>query len=465
MSPEVPQSIFRILIHMSTIDKLNLKSTLLDQFKVFESELNGKSQKPMHKIRQQAIQSFDGLGFPTTKHEEWKYTNLGKVLKEAYEFGKDSPLQKADIQSVMLPDMGNCNTIVFVNGVYTPSLSTIVSAEDVLVVKDLEEAYETHEALVAPYFGKLTNTQEEALIALNTAFAQKGVFIHVPANKVVEEPTILYFISDARQGNCGTQPRSLIVIGQSAQATFVDKTDTIGDHASFSNSVTEIVVESNARMEHYKVQNDTEKASYVGTTQIHQSSDSYYANTTVSLNGALVRNNLNAALDGSNIESHMFGLYMLTGKTHVDNHSIADHLKPHSFSNELYKGILDGNSTGVFNGKIFVRQDAQKTNAYQQNRNILLSDNSSINTKPQLEIWADDVKCSHGATTGNLEEEALFYLRSRGIAETEARALLIHAFGNEIVEKVTLKPLRLYLEKLVMERLGLELESITALED
>ncbi|WP_299457944.1 Fe-S cluster assembly protein SufD [uncultured Microscilla sp.] len=441
---------------MSTIDKLNLKSTLLEQFKTFENTLNGKSQKPIHKIRQQAIQSFDGLGFPTTKHEEWKYTNLGKVLKEAYAFGQTSPLQKADIEQFFLPNMPKANNIVFVNGVYQPALSQIVSSEDVLVVKNLEEAYDTHTALVEPHFAQLANSEEEALIALNTAFVQDGVFIHVPANKVVEEPTVLYFINDARNENVGVQPRSLIVIEKGAQATFVDKTDTIGGQASFSNAVMEVVVEPNARMTHYKVQNDQPNASYVGTTQVKQASDSYYANTTISLNGGVIRNNLNIALDGSNVESNMFGLYMLTGNTHVDNHSVADHLKPHSLSNELYKGVLDGKSTGVFNGKIFVRQDAQKTNAYQQNRNILLSDNSSINTKPQLEIWADDVKCSHGATTGNLDEEALFYLRSRGIATNEARALLIHAFGNEIVDKIELEPLRIYLENLVMERLEVQ---------
>lgn len=449
---------------MSTIDKLNLKSTLLEQFKAFENELNGESKKPIHKIRQQAIQTFDGLGFPTTKHEEWKYTNLGKVLKEAYSFEQASGLTKADIESFFLPNMPTCNTIVFVNGAYEPTLSNIVSSEEVLVVKTLEEAYDTHESLVAPYFDQLTKTSEEALTALNTAFTKNGLFIHVPANKVVEEPVVMYFIADARQANQGVQPRTLIVAEQGSKATFVDKTDTLGDNASFSNAVMEIVVEANARVEHYKVQNDQDKASYVGTTQVKQAADSYYANTTISLNGALVRNNLNIALDGSNVESHMFGLYMLTGKTHVDNHSIADHLKPHSFSNELYKGILDEGSTGVFNGKIFVRQDAQKTNAYQQNRNILLSDNASINTKPQLEIWADDVKCSHGATTGNIDEESMFYLRSRGIAENEARALLIHAFGNEIIEKITLEPLRVYLEKLVMQRLGVELDPITDFE-
>ena len=449
---------------MSTIDKLNLKSTLLEQFKVFESELNGESKKPIHKIRQEAIQTFDGLGFPTTKHEEWKYTNLGKVLKQDYVFGQRSELQTSDIQQFLLPNLPNANTIVFVNGAYEPRLSTIVSSEEVLVVKKLEEAYDTHEALVAPHFGQLTKTSEEAMIALNTAFTNNGIFIHVPANKVVEEPVLMYFITDTREANQGAQPRALIVVEQGAKATFVDKMDTLGEHASFNNAVTEIVVAPNARVAHYKVQNDQAHASYVGTTQVKQAADSYYANTTISLNGAVVRNNLNIALDGSNVESHMFGLYMMTGNTHVDNHSIADHLKPHSMSNELYKGILDGSSTGVFNGKIFVRQDAQKTNAYQQNRNILLSDNASINTKPQLEIWADDVKCSHGATTGNLEEEALFYLRSRGIAEHEARALLIHAFGNEIIEKIELEPLRVHLEQLVMQRLGVDLNPIADFE-
>ncbi|NJO00487.1 MAG: Fe-S cluster assembly protein SufD [Bacteroidia bacterium] len=211
-----------------------------------------------------------------------------------------------------------------------------------------------------------------------------------------------------------------------------------------------------ARIRHYKIQNDHAQSHYIGATQVYQQTRSTYDNLTVSLDGGLIRNNLTIRLDGEHIEANMYGLYMLRGESHVDNHSAVDHCQPNSVSNELYKGILDDRSTGVFNGKIFVRKYAQKTNAYQQNRNVLLSDSATINTKPQLEIWADDVKCSHGATTGSLDTNALFYLQSRGVPEREARSLLIYAFGYEVVEKINLVYLRNYLDNLITKRLGID---------
>ncbi|NJL13882.1 MAG: Fe-S cluster assembly protein SufD [Microscillaceae bacterium] len=264
----------------------------------------------------------------------------------------------------------------------------------------------------------------------------------------------MHQITDSRSHNTFAQPRMLWVFEEGSRAVLLDQCQTLGENASWNNAVSEIYVGPKAHIQHYKIQNDQPQAHLTQTTEVHQKGQSIYENITISLNGGLVRNNLHIALEGEYIESNMFGLFMLTGQTLVDNHSIADHRQPNSVSNELYKGILDERSTGVFNGKIYVRPQAQKTNAYQQNRTILLKDTASINTKPQLEIWADDVKCSHGATTGNLDESSLFYLRARGVPEAQARALLIRAFGNEIVEKIKLPSLRQYLEQEIDARLG-----------
>jgi Fe-S cluster assembly protein SufD len=426
---------------------------LLAHFQDFERSLNGKSQSAWHQIRRKAIEHFQNLGIPSPKHEEWKYTNLNKVFKPSYVFGTDSDLQKADIEALMLPNL-EANVLVVVNGRYRADMSTIISSDKQLIIRTLAETYESDQDLIEQYFAKHLNLENEAFTALNTAFADSGLFIQVPHNQVVNNPIMIYYLNDSRKQNVVVQPRNLFIFGRNSQATLIEKYDTLGDFAGLSNIVTETFVAENAHINHYRLQNERENAYQINTTQVQQSRDSHYNNITISLQGGLIRNNLHISLAGENIESHMLGLYMLDGKSHVDNHTVADHQQPNSMSNELYKGILAGNSTGVFNGKIFVRKDAQKTNAYQQNRNVLLSDSANVNTKPQLEIWADDVKCSHGATTGSLDETAMFYLRARGIPPKEARALLVHAFAYEILEKIDIEAVREYLNKVVLARLN-----------
>ncbi len=426
---------------------LNINS-LKSHFKVWEDSLNGERLSDWHKLRQQALDTFESLDFPHAKHEEWKYTNIQKLLKTAFAFDAMPQLNAAQIESVLLPE-ANANRLVFVNGHYQAQFSKIISPATQLTVLPLAEAKLQHTEVFAAHFGKIAKTNEEVFTALNTAFAENGIFIHVPDNQVLENPIYFYFITDAQQAAVFVQPRNLMIIGKNAQVTFIDKIDTIGENVSLNNAVSEIFLGENAHLQHYKIQKEQANANHICTTQVHQPSNSHYYNVTISLSGGIIRNNLNIELDGQNVESNMFGLYMLKGTTHVDNHSIADHKKPNSVSNELYKGILDEKSTGVFNGKIFVRQDAQKTNAYQQNRNVLLTDTASMNTKPQLEIWADDVKCSHGATTGVLDENALFYMQARGIPVQKARTLLIQAFANEIIEKIKLEDLRAHLLELI----------------
>jgi len=235
----------------------------------------------------------------------------------------------------------------------------------------------------------------------------------------------------------------------------VESYRTLGDEASFTNSVTEVVVARDARVEYYKVQNDTNQSYHIGTTQVRQSDNSLFYSATVTLNGGFVRNNLNIVLDGEHCEAHMYGLYIPNGKQHIDNHTLVDHAKPNSYSNELYKGILEERATGAFNGKIYVRPDAQKTNAYQSCKNVVLSPDATMNTKPQLEIYADDVKCSHGTTTGKLNDEALFYMRSRGIPKEQAQTLLMYAFAEDVMNKIKIAPIREYLEGVVAEKLAM----------
>jgi Fe-S cluster assembly protein SufD len=290
-------------------------------------------------------------------------------------------------------------------------------------------------------------------VALNTAYSEQGTFIYVADHQVVEKPVLLYFFSDTTESKVIAHPRNLFLIGKNSQATFVEYFHTIGEQASYNNAVTEIVLEDHAVAAYYKIETESENALHTGTTQVNQSASSLFSATTIALSGGVIRNNLNIALDAEGCEAHMFGLTLLKNQDHVDNHTVADHRKPNSFSNELYKNILDDRSTGVFNGKIFVRPNAQKTNAFQSNMNVLLTDNAVINTKPQLEIWADDVKCSHGATTGQIDQEQMFYLRSRGLSEETARAMLLYAFAIDVLENIKIPALREQLDQMISDRL------------
>lgn len=427
-----------------------LKAKYLEHFASYEQGLNGAKQSTMHQKRRAALARFEALGFPSIKHEEWKYTNLKQLLSQDYHLDQTSELNVSDLEGILYQQV-EANHLVFVNGRLQTELSQVKSPN--LKVQTFEAAIAEKSPLLDNYFAEIADSENDSLTALNTAFARYGSVIEVADNQVVDLPVLCYFITNGGEEQIAVQPRNLWLIGKNSQVSFVDTLHNLGKAASFSNMVTEIFVETSAIVKHYKIQND-ENAYHIGTTQVKQADKSVYTNITVTLAAVLLRNNLNLLLDGEHIEGNMYGLYMMAGKAHADNHSIADHLKPNSVSNELYKGILEDQASGVFNGKIFVRQDAQKTNAYQQNRNVLLSDTASVNTKPQLEIWADDVKCSHGATTGSLDKNALFYLRSRGIPEQEARALLVHAFANEIIEKIDIVPIREHLESLVLKRLS-----------
>jgi len=431
----------------------NFKDKLVADFQATEGRLNGETKSDVHLKRREAIQNFEKLGFPTIKHEEWKYSSLNNLIKQAFDFNVKTEFGVDDVAALEIPHLQG-NILYFVNGIYNAALSRVVSPESQLQILSFGKAIKEQPEMLASYFGKYANYQDDAFTALNTAFAHDGVVIHVPAGKVVEEPIIVRFITDARTVNAASQPRNLIVVGKNAEVKIAESFRTIGDNGSFTNVVTEIVVEENANVQYYKVQNESDKAYHIGTTQVSQKSNSHFYAVTVTVNGGFVRNNLNIVLDGQNCEAFMYGLYFPNGKQHIDNHTLVDHAKPNSYSNELYKGILKDKSTGVFNGKIFVRDHATKTNAYQSCRNIMLSDDASMNTKPQLEIYNDDVKCSHGTTTGKFNEEALFYMRSRGIPKDEAMTLLMYAFCEDVISQIKIDSIKGYLEGMIAEKLG-----------
>ena len=416
---------------------------------------NGSSG--LEAIRKNAFHRFNEKGIPAARNEEWKYTRIGSLFNKEYDFPLHAAnISEEDLNSVRLPGYEAANEIVFVNGIFSQEHSTIRSAD--LIILPLEAAAKgEYREVVETHLGHSANYQKDGINALNTAFVHGGVFVHVKKGKLTEHPVYIYHISDARSANIFSQPRSLMHLAENAQLELVETHATFGVGESFTNSVVEIVVEKEALLEYYKIQNDAAHTNQVSTTHIRQIGKSYTHTVTISLNGNIVRNNLNVVLEAENCESHLYGLYFLNGNTHVDNHTVVDNVKPNCFSNELYKGIIADNATGVFNGKIFVQPQAQKTNAYQSNKNILLSDGASVNTKPQLEIFADDVKCSHGCTIGRLDEEGLFYLQSRGIHEDVARSLLVQAFAVDVLEHIKPVAIRNYVDQLISERLDFDI--------
>lgn len=420
--------------------------------KKFDQLQSTDKNNQLSSIRQEAFSVLSKVGIPTARHEEWKYTRIGGLFNKEYQFPVATQFSAAELNPLRLPGHENANEIVFVNGLFSSTLSSIRSKGLVLV--PLEAAAQNeYKDIVAKHFGHSGQYLTDGINALSTAFVTGAVFIYINKGLATEHPLYIYNITDARTENILSQPRSLVYVGENAQVQIVETFATIGSQESFTNQVMELIVEKDSITEYYKIQNDSIHANQVSTTHIRQIGKSYTHAVTISLNGALVRNNLNIVLDAEYCEAHLYGLYFQNGKTHIDNHTLVDNVQPHCLSNELYKGMIDDNATAVFNGKIFVRQKAQKTNAYQSNKNVLLSDNASVNSKPQLEIFADDVKCSHGCTVGQLDEEALFYLRSRGVPEKAAKSMLLRGFSSDILEKIKLAPIRAHIDQLIAERL------------
>jgi Fe-S cluster assembly protein SufD len=431
---------------------MNTLETIKEKYQHLQSN-NGTSL--LTPVEKNAFDAFNKMGIPTVKHEEWKYTRISSAFNKEYALAANEQLRAFsanDLDAVRLPGHESANELVFVNGLFVASLSTIRSKA--LQVQSLEEATKgDFRESVLQHLGHSSKYIKDGIHALNTAFVAEGVFLHVKKGQVIEHPVYIYTITDARAANILAQPRTLVYVEENAQVQFTETYVTIGSSESFTNQVMEVVIEKDAVVDYYKIQNDVQQSNQVSTTHFRQVGKSVVNVVTISLNGGIIRNNLNMVMEAEYSEANLYGLYFLKGNTHVDNHTIVDNAKPHLLSNELYKGIIDDNATAVFNGKIFVQPDAQKINAFQSNKNILLSDNATVNTKPQLEIFADDVKCSHGCTVGQLDEEGLFYLRSRGISEKAAKSLLVHAFAIDILEHIRPEAIRQYVDELISERL------------
>ncbi len=427
------------------------KNSVLDIAAVIQSSVN---QFPILKDqRNDALAQFQKLGLPSAKQEEFKHTPITRLLEKNFDFKLAN--QKSEITNIdqfAIPTL-EANVVFFVNGLFSKERSSIISSETEISILSLEEAVEKKSEVVLAHISKYIDLKTDAFANWNTAAWRSGLFVHVPANSKVETPIVVYHIHDASNGQVISHNRNLIILEEGSSVSIVEKYDSVEKSNHFSNAVTEAVVAKNAELNLYAIQNDLNNRFQYGLTQIYQSDSSRVNTFTFSLSGKLIRNNLHLTLDGENIESHMYGLYLLENDTLTDNHTVVDHRKPNSFSNELYKGIMDGSSKGIFNGKIYVRPQAQKTNAFQSNKNILLTDNAGINTKPQLEIWADDVKCSHGCTSGELDEEALFYLRSRGISKETSQAMMLYAFAGELLDSVKHPAIKNYLDQIISERL------------
>lgn len=427
---------------------MSLVNTIADKYSELQLQ-NGNAL--LHNVREKAYEAYNRMGIPTQRHEEWKYTRLNALVNKDYSFSK-AALPSAETIARLRLQQSPAAELFFVNGVFIKEISSF--DEDALTVMSFTEAANSeYKHYLQRHLGHSSKYMKDGMNALNTAFVVNGLFVFLKKNKVLKEPIYVYHLTDTTANNVFVQPRSLFVVEDNAQARLIEIYNNNGGQESFTNEVIEIAVYENARLEYYKVQDEEPNCHHVGTTHIQQVGKCFTHCVTITLNGGTVRNNINMILEAANNEGHLYGLYMINGKTHVDNHSIVDNVMPNCYSNEFYKGIMDGTSTGVFNGKIFVRQDAQKTNAYQSNKNVLMSDSASVNTKPQLEIFADDVKCSHGCTVGRLDDEAMFYLRSRGIDEKNAKALLLRAFAADILEQVKPEALRNYLEQKINERL------------
>ncbi len=434
-----------------TEEKKYSKDWYLSSFKAFEESLNGQSGSELHKIRKAAIEKFEMFDFPTTKNEEWKYTNVSALLKYNFIRAKDVNVSAEEVEKYLIKGLTE-NLVVLVNGVFRKELSRLLPQAEGIIIDSFANAAKNSPELISKHFSKYAKL-ENGFVALNTAFAEDGIVINVPDNKIVADPVHIINLTGNGSENVLSQPRNLIMMGKNAHIKLVESYHSISESINFTNVVTEIVSGENSYIELYKIQDENISSFHVNSTQVEQVKHSNFTTYTVSLGGAITRNDLNTVLDDQNSQANLYGLYIIDGTQHVDNHTLIDHAKPHCESRELYKGVLNGKSRGVFNGKVFVRKDAQKTNAYQSNKAILLSKEALIDTKPQLEIYADDVKCSHGAAIGQLDDESVFYLRSRGIGEEQARAVLIRAFANDVFDEIKLEPLHEHLNNLVFKKL------------
>jgi Fe-S cluster assembly protein SufD len=437
------------------IDVMKEKDLYLSAFAQLEKE-TADDPAFLRRLREAAIERFAELGFPTARNEDWRFTNVTRLAQTPFRPGQPEDGEGRSLLAEARQAVGEADgfhSLLLRNGHLAGQPGAGLPGG--VIVSPLRAHLRTRPGEVEPHLARYAGYENHAFTALNTAFLRDGAFVHVPNGTLLERPLYLVHVSASRGEPTVSHPRNLIVVGRNSQVTLVEVYLGRDGEVYFTNAVTEIVVGENAFVDHYKLQSEGRDAFHVANTQVHQARSSNFTSLFVSLGGGLVRNEVRSLLGAEGCECTINGLYLATDRQHVDNLTVIDHAKPHCASHELYKGILDGKAHGVFNGKIFVRQDAQKTDAKQTNQTLLLSEDAVINTKPQLEIFADDVKCTHGATVGQLAADALFYLRSRGLGLAEARDLLTYAFANDVIEKIKVEPLRRRLEELLLARQNL----------
>jgi Fe-S cluster assembly protein SufD len=426
-----------------------------DHYRSQAAALNGGAPAWLRRVRERGLARFLDLGFPTPRLEEWKYTNVGPIAEVPFRRAEAPAVTPALAKVVAAARLGAGRELVFANGRFVPELSSPVALTGELIVTSLAAAAHEHTDLVAKYLGACAGEQGHAFAALNEAFIHDGAFVWLERGAQVADPIHLLFVS-AERGETFGCPRSLVVAGESGSVTIVETYLGLDAGRSFTNAVTEVFAAANAAVRHIRIQEESETAFHVGSVVARQEASSRFTSLSIALGGALSRTDVESCMTAPGAECRLDGLYMTRGRQHVDHHTTIDHRQPHCSSRELYKGVLDGRSTAVFNGKVFVRPGAQKSDAQQVNKNLLLSEAAEVNTKPQLEIFADDVKCSHGATIGRLDDDALFYLRARGIDRDEARNLLVYGFANELITHVPVAAVRERLDRTLRGRLRRE---------
>ncbi|MEO1518562.1 MAG: Fe-S cluster assembly protein SufD [Bacteroidota bacterium] len=428
-----------------------IKANYKQLFDQLEDRLNGYKDHPLHQLRRQAIDQLATLNFPGRKNEDWKYTPVTRMLQPSYKTGTAISVSDELLQAQSFEDL-DVHLLVFSNGQLDETRSQIGELPEGVILSSIATALEGPQADKANKVLEQWAKSTDAFAALNMAFADKGVFAYIPANVRMNKPVYMLHVNDGNEAPFFSHPQRIIVAERGSESHFIERYVSPEDSVYFTNALTHIELGANGKLDHYKIQQESVQAFQVNQVDVLQERDSTYSSYAVDLGGRMVRNNLRTHLQSSGTMTNFYGVYLAKGEQHLDNQTFIDHAFPHCDSNELYKGVIDDKARGVFNGKVIVRQDAQKTNAFQQNSSLVLSQKAVMDTKPQLEIYADDVKCSHGATIGQLDEESIFYLRSRGLNKEQARSLLQQAFLKEVVENMKIDSIRTVVEKLISEK-------------
>lgn len=425
-------------------------NTYLDDIRRLDARLTGDG---LESIRQDGAARFLAGGFPGLRDENWKYTDVRPIARSNFTLAAgNGRITRAAVAGASLASEG-CHELVFINGRYVAEFSTTGKLPEGVIIENLADAVTRHQSLVHGHLARYADTSGNAFTALNTACIEHGCLIRIPSHIALEQPVHLLFISGMHAQPFASYPRTMIILGDHARATVIESYSGADEGAYFTNTVTEAWVQPGSVLQHYKIQNEGRGGYHVGNFAVRQEQDSLVDSFSMSLGGNLVRNDISVQLNAEGSAARLHGLYLAGERQHVDHHTRIDHLVPRTRSHENYRGVLDGQARGVFNGKVIVHAGAQGTEAAQSNANLLLSDDAEVDTKPELEIYADDVKCSHGATVGQLDEKMLFYLRSRAIDNATARSILTFAFAEEILKEISLTPLRQRLEQMVIERL------------